>query len=121
MGSSGGSITLNSSDPFDKPLINPNLLAEEVDIVVIREAIRASRRFLSAPAWDGYIIAAQENATTDDELDALIRNTSRTVDHPVSTAMMSPYNATWGVVDPDLKVKGVKGLRIVDASVFVST
>ena len=59
------------------------------------------------------------NATTDDLLDEFIRNNAGTAAHPVGTASMSSRNASYGVVDPDLKVKGVAGLRIVDASVLV--
>ena len=59
------------------------------------------------------------NATTDALLDEFIRNNAGTAAHPVGTASMSSRNASYGVVDPDLKVKGVGGLRIVDASVLV--
>jgi choline dehydrogenase-like flavoprotein len=59
-------------------------------------------------------------AGTDEELDEYVRANSATIFHPVGTAAMSPKGAEWGVVDPDLKVKGVKGLRVVDASVLVS-
>lgn len=58
--------------------------------------------------------------TSDTDLKSSIRNTASTVFHPAGTASMSPHEASWGVVNPDLTVKGVKGLRIVDASVFVS-
>lgn len=95
-------------------------MAKEVDVLVLREAIRAGRRFLSAPAWSDYIISSFTNATTDEELDAFIHQNALSNAHPVSTAMMTAYNADWGVVNPDLKVKGVRGLRIVDASIFVS-
>jgi choline dehydrogenase-like flavoprotein len=59
-------------------------------------------------------------AVSDDELDAFIAGNFATTWHPASTAKMSPKGADYGVVDPDLKVKGIRGLRIVDASVMVS-
>ncbi|KDR85769.1 hypothetical protein GALMADRAFT_218865 [Galerina marginata CBS 339.88] len=115
---SRGSVTINSSNPFDPPLINPNILASEFDMFAMREAIRSARRFISAPAWSNYTIARVSNATSDDELDTFIRSSAGTLFHPVGTAGMSPKGADYGVVDPDLRVKKVEGLRIVDASVI---
>ena len=119
LATSGGSVTINSSDPFAAPLIDPALLSNRVDIVVVREAIRSARRFLTAPAWEGYLAEALNTANTDDELDDYIRQGAVSFFHPVATAAMSPVGADWGVVDPDLKVKGVLGLRVVDAAVAV--
>ena len=87
----------------------------------MREAIRSARRLAAAPAWKDYITGPSLTpGDTDEELNEYIRAGVSTVFHPVGTASMSPKGASWGVVDPDLKVKGVDGLRIVDASVFVS-
>jgi choline dehydrogenase-like flavoprotein len=87
----------------------------------MRAAVRSAQRFITGPAWADYIISPFNiNATaTDDELDAFIRANSGTLDHVVGTAAMSARGAGYGVVDPDLRVKGLRGLRIVDASVFV--
>lgn len=61
------------------------------------------------------------NATTDDELAQFARNNAGTVYHPTSSTSMSAWNdTTSGVVNPDLTVKGTKGLRVVDAGVLVS-
>lgn len=117
---SSGSVSINSTDPFSTPLIDPGLLTEDVDIAVLREAIRSARRFVAAKAWDNYILTPLSNATTDEELNAFIRQNAVSFFHPVATAAMSPKDADWGVVDPKLLVKGVKGLRIVDASVAPS-
>lgn len=114
-------MTLNSSNPFDPPNINPNFLATEYDMFTMREAIRAARRFTAAPAWADYIISATFNGTTDAELDQYIRSNAGSIFHPVGTAAMSHKGAKYGVVDPDLKVKGTFGIRIVDASVLVSS
>jgi choline dehydrogenase-like flavoprotein len=112
-------VTISSTNPLDLPLINLNLLQSDFDFLAIREAFLAARRFASAPAWKGYLLSEVTNIT-DDNLDEYIRNFTATVFHPVSTARMSRKDEEWGVVDPDLRVKGVEGLRIVDASVFVS-
>ncbi|KAJ6589469.1 aryl-alcohol oxidase [Mycena capillaripes] len=116
---SRGSVTLNSSDPFADPVINPNLLGSEVDLFISRESVKSSLRFATAPAWQNYVIApvGVNSTSTDDEIDDYIRENSATVFHPAGTASMSPEGATWGVVDPDLIVKGLRGLRIVDLSV----
>ncbi|KAF8159226.1 aryl-alcohol oxidase-like protein [Crassisporium funariophilum] len=115
---SRGSVTINSTNPFDPPLINPNFLTTDFDIFAMREAIRSARRFIAAPVWSNYTISRVSNATTDAELDVYIRSGASTIFHPVGTAGMSPKGAGYGVVDPDLRVKGVVGLRIVDASVL---
>ncbi|KAK7473197.1 hypothetical protein VKT23_001295 [Stygiomarasmius scandens] len=114
----GGSVSLNSSNPLDYPLIDFNLLQSDYDLFTLREAYRAAVRFISTPSWAGYILGLPTNATTDEELNAYIGTNAGHENHPVGTASMSPKGASWGVVDPDLKVKGVDGLRVVDASVF---
>ncbi|KAF9264107.1 aryl-alcohol-oxidase from pleurotus Eryingii [Marasmius fiardii PR-910] len=115
---SSGAITVNSSNPLDSPLIDFHLLESELDKFIMREAIRSVNRLLSSPAWNGFILSTPTNATTDEELDEYIIENTATIFHPIGTAAMSPKDAEWGVVDPDLKVKGVEGLRVVDASVF---
>jgi len=89
----------------------------------MREAVKAVKRFVSAPAWKDYIIGpfgeSFQSATDDKSIDAYVRELTTTIFHPVGTASMSPVNAKSGVVNPDLSVKGTDGLRIVDASVFV--
>ncbi|KAF9263043.1 aryl-alcohol oxidase-like protein [Marasmius fiardii PR-910] len=120
---SKGSITINSTDPLAPPLVDAGLLAdpEGFDIAIVREAVKSAKRYFSGPAWDGYVLGPFDpitSAETDDQLTDAIRENGLTFTHPVATASMSPKGASWGVVDPDLKVKGVSGLRIVDASVI---
>ncbi|KAK7473181.1 hypothetical protein VKT23_001280 [Stygiomarasmius scandens] len=118
---SRGSIVLNSSNPFDHPIIDLNLISSEFDTFALREGLRNVTRFLSSPVFDGFILSSVLNindTTTDDELDIFIRNTVGGAAHIVGTAGMSPKNASWGVLDPDLKLKGAEGVRVCDASVF---
>lgn len=118
---STGSITLGSADPDAKPQITPNFLTSERDRETLREGLRILRRTMNQPAMTGHI--EQENApgnsTQDDEaLDAFIRATSVTVHHPAGTCRMGASQDSRRVVDGDLRVVGVDGLRVVDASVM---
>ncbi|KAJ3709833.1 hypothetical protein C8R42DRAFT_705880 [Lentinula raphanica] len=125
---SRGTILLNSTDPFTAPLIDPKLLFDDFDLTAMREAVKTSIRFLGAPIWNDYVLGDPATAfiqstsgtqSFDDEvLDAYIRNNTGTSAHAVGTAAMTSSDSTFGVVDPDFKVKGVEGLRIIDASVF---
>ncbi|KAG6856155.1 hypothetical protein H0H87_007010 [Tephrocybe sp. NHM501043] len=118
---SRGTLKIRSSNPFDEPLIDPALLKEESDRVVMREAIKHMIAFTQAPVWKGYIVAPSgglQNATTEEKLDQYITAASSTFFHPVGSLGMSARGAKHGVVDPDLKVKNIVGLRVVDASIF---
>ncbi|KAJ7806299.1 aryl-alcohol-oxidase from pleurotus Eryingii [Mycena olivaceomarginata] len=117
--SARGSVTLNSSDLFADPVIDPNLLGDDLDFFIMREALKSAFRFAAAPAWKDYIISpfGINSTATDAELDEFIRENAGSIFHPVGTSKMSPKGATWGVVDPDLRVKGLSGLRVVDVSI----
>ncbi|KAK0471533.1 hypothetical protein IW261DRAFT_1571830 [Armillaria novae-zelandiae] len=112
---SRGSVTINSTNPLTPPLINPNFLSEAQDMTIMQYAIQKALKFVTAPVWEDYVLALSTNIT---DLEGTIRNGTGTTNHPVSTASMSPRNASWGVVDPDLKLKQAVGVRIVDASVL---
>ncbi|KAJ7457809.1 aryl-alcohol-oxidase from pleurotus Eryingii [Mycena latifolia] len=114
-----GAVTLNSSDPLEAPLIDPNFLDSELDFFLLRESVRSAMRFAAAPVWGDYILSPVNfnGNITDPDLDKYIRNNAGPVYHPVGTASMSPQGASYGVVDPDLRVKGLAGLRVVDASI----
>ncbi|KXN83928.1 Glucose dehydrogenase [FAD, quinone] [Leucoagaricus sp. SymC.cos] len=121
---SRGSITLASSNPFDHPVIDFRLLTESEDIAILREGIRSARRLFAAPAFKDAVFGSvlpAPNVTSDEDLDAYIRSTASPFLHSVGSAMMSARGASWGVVDPDFRVKGTKGLRVVDASVIPLT
>lgn len=119
----GGSVTLNSSDPFAYPNVDFGVFSHPLDIIILREAIRSARRLYSSPAFKSSVfdtVLPAANVTSDDDLDAYIRSVTAMFLHGVGSAAMSGPNASWGVVNPDFQVKGTSGLRIVDASVFVS-
>lgn len=119
---SGGWLKLADTDPFGKPLINPNFLSTEWDAFALRESVKTIQRFTAASPWEDYVIGPYgdfASATDDAGIDTYMRNNAATFFHPISTAMMSPKSASWGVVDPNLKVKKVEGLRVVDGSVLV--
>lgn len=120
--SSRGSIKLRSNNPFDSPVIDPALLQTTTDKLAMRAAVKGATKFVTAPVWSGYILnrlGAFADATTDAKLDSFIASNAGTLFHPVGTASMSAKGAKNGVTDPDLKVKKVSGLRIVDVSVLV--
>ncbi|WQF81088.1 Putative glucose-methanol-choline oxidoreductase, FAD/NAD(P)-binding domain superfamily [Colletotrichum destructivum] len=118
--SARGSVTIRSADIKDAPLINPNFLATSVDRYAARETIRRNIRLLtSSDTVLGREIVAGELAanpltteSTDEEIDARVREMAGGCYHPAGTASMGT------VVDTDLRVNGVSGLRIVDTSVF---
>ncbi|KIK60265.1 hypothetical protein GYMLUDRAFT_244688 [Collybiopsis luxurians FD-317 M1] len=120
---SRGSVRLNTTTPslFNNPLIDPAFGISDFDMHAMVEGVKAALSFVSAPSWNKYVLSPAgelANITTDDEIAQYVRNNTGTSNHAVGSAAMSAKNAQYGVVDPDLTVKGVSGLRIVDASVF---
>ncbi|EJD00214.1 alcohol oxidase [Fomitiporia mediterranea MF3/22] len=121
---SRGNITLASSNPFDSPVIDPNLLGTAFDIFTVREAIKSARKFVSAPAWQGWILeeyGAFSEAHTDEQIEEFARQTANTIDHVSCTVAMGKTGSSGsgtGALNSDLTVKGTVGLRVVDASAF---
>ncbi|KAF8185123.1 hypothetical protein BJ912DRAFT_489061 [Pholiota molesta] len=118
---SRGFVKLASADPFAAPIINPNLLTTTFDIYCLKEAVKAVKRFVAAPAWSDYVTGPYGAlaATDDDEsIESYIRSTAGTIFHPVGTASMTAQTASYGVVNADLRLKGAAGVRIADASVL---
>lgn len=114
---------MKSNNPFDAPLIDPAYYTSPVDLAIARESIRALFRFMAAPAWKDVLIgptAPLVNDPSDEFLDAFLRNVTGSDAHPTGTAAMSPADASWGVVNPNLLMKNANGLRIIDASIYVS-
>ncbi|KAL0948036.1 hypothetical protein HGRIS_010662 [Hohenbuehelia grisea] len=120
---SRGTLTINSTDPFAPPIIDPGLMSHEFDLFTMREAVRSASRFANSTAFAGYVIGpsgalANVDMSDDESLNQYIRNTTGSLFHPVGTLSMSRRNAKDGAVDPDLLLKGVDGIRVVDASVM---
>ena len=116
---SRGTVALKSADPFDHPAIDPNYLAAEEDRRAMREAVKMVRdicKQTSLQAYNAGEIMPGASVASDTEIDAFIRAKGETIYHPVGTVSMG-VNAT-SPVDGDLKVRGVDGLRVVDASVM---
>ena len=115
---SRGSISLNSVDPMDAPLIDPNFLAEQADLESLVAGFKLTRRILEAPALAPYrgreLLTA--NVRSDKEIIADIRDRADTIYHPVGTAKMG--NDDMAVVDSELRVHGMVGLRVADASIM---
>ncbi|KAB8288832.1 hypothetical protein EYC80_010735 [Monilinia laxa] len=117
---SRGSIKLASTDPNDAPLIDPNYYATEADRYVLRAGLRKMAEALNTEAGRDFIehevvsegLVPLTPNSSDEEIDAHVRLHGSTVYHAAGTASMGK------VVDNDLKVLGVRGLRIVDASVI---
>ncbi|KAF8955297.1 aryl-alcohol-oxidase from pleurotus Eryingii [Flammula alnicola] len=107
---SRGTIKLKSSNPFDKPLIDPKYLTTDFDIFTMQEAVKAINRFVAAPAWSDYVIGPYGSNFAAAVDDASIETYVRGLTTPSSTPSER--------LNPDLKVKGTDGLRIVDASIF---
>jgi choline dehydrogenase len=118
--SSRGEIMIRSSDPLEHPKIVANAYSTDSDVSEMLAAVKFVRRLAAMPAM-AEIIEAEvlpgPACSSDDALIADFRARSGTVYHPVSTCRMGP-DPSRSVVDPRLKVHGLDGLRIVDASIF---
>ena len=118
---SRGYVRASSVDPFAPPLIQPNYLADELDQRGVFAALRLARRVLrSAPLLPYYAgeKTPGEEVRGDDELLAYARANCSSCYHPMGTCRMGPRDDPGAVVDAELQVLGVDGLRIVDASVM---
>jgi choline dehydrogenase-like flavoprotein len=116
---SRGRLTLSGPDPFAAPKIDPGLLSDERDIEPMMRALRLARRFLAGESFRPYRpteIAPGQGATDDAALLEHLRGTAYTVHHQVGTCRMG--SDARAVVDPELRVNGVTGLRVVDASIM---
>jgi len=118
---STGHLTLRSADMADAPLIHPNYLATQTDRDTLVAGIRIARRIARTAPLDGLITAehAPGAAVSDDDYDAILdwaRNTATTIYHPTGTARMGVDGDA--VVDPRLRVRGIEGLRVADASIM---
>ena len=117
---SRGSVGLQSRDPLDAPLIDPAFLSDDRDTALMVEGVKKLRTIMQASALQAY--RGKEIYTADIQTDAqwetYIRQRADTIYHPVGTCKMGAAHDLMAVVDPQLSVKGVAGLRVVDASVM---
>jgi choline dehydrogenase len=116
-----GRLRLRSSNPVDAPGIAANYLADERDMRVLIEGIRLARRIAQTKAfapWRGEEFMPGKDIQTDDQLRAYIRQNVQTLYHPVGTCKMGPASDSLAVVDAELRVHGLKNLRVVDASIM---
>ncbi|KAJ7665006.1 pyranose dehydrogenase [Mycena rosella] len=112
---SRGSVNISSSDPFAPPLIDMGFLTNEFDVLAIRDGIADAQKFVSQPAWEGYLGTLVTDLTPA-TLETTIRNTTAESYHYSGTNGMSAHGASYGVVNPDFLVKGVTGLSVIDGS-----
>jgi choline dehydrogenase/4-pyridoxate dehydrogenase len=118
---SRGRVSIASADPFAAPKIHQNFLSAEEDWRVLRTGVKFAREIAAQPSMAPFIareIAPGLDKTSDADIDAHIRNTSITVHHPIGTCKMGTDSDEFAVVDPQLRVRGVEALRVVDASVM---
>jgi choline dehydrogenase len=116
---SRGTVEIKSADAHAAPAIQPNFLEREADVATMLDGLKLVRKLAATPALARWIVAEHDpgpDCESDDQLVDFIRNTGMTVYHPVGTCKMG--SDTGAVVDSQLRVHGMQGLRVVDASVM---
>ena len=116
---SRGSIRIASADPLDRPIIDPGYLSDPADIDLMRTIIKEARKIVAQEAFAKLTpieISPGADAQSDEELLADIREISSTSFHPIGSCRMGQNDDC--VVGPDLKVHGLEGLSVADASVM---
>jgi choline dehydrogenase len=125
---SRGEIRLVSSDPHADPIVEENMLDHPDDRLRMRDVVRRLAVLAAHPALSGIaesITFADTGmsfdavtAMPDDALDAVMLEQAADIQHAAGTCRMTAYEEPRGVVDPDLRVKGIAGLRVADASIM---
>ena len=118
---SKGRVGLLNADPFADPAIYANYLSSEEDKRAMREGVKIARKVAAQEAFAKFQpkeYGDSAKAQTDEEIDAWIRQNAETIYHPVGTCKMGAETDPMAVVDAELKVIGLKGLRVIDASVM---
>lgn len=122
-----GTIKLRSNNPFDYPYIYPNYFQDDADMKTLMEGVKiavATSRTKSMQRFGSQLVAydfpgcGHVQKFTDQHWECMIRQYSVTIYHPVGTCKMGPYWDEDAVVDPQLRVYGVRGLRVIDASIM---
>jgi len=118
---SRGALTLASADPLAAPRIDPNFLADSDDVQRLVRGFKVMRNILQQPALAGFRgreLASSAQARDDAAIEDFVRGHADTIYHPVGTCRMG--QGPMDVVDAQLRVRGIEGLRVVDASVMPS-
>ena len=118
---SRGYVRIRSADPFAPPIIQTNYLTAELDRRVVVAGMKLARRLLKSvplsPYYD-YEDFPGPNVQSDDEFLTAATERGTTTFHPGCTCRMGPADSTWAVVDDQLRVHGLQGLRVIDASIM---
>ena len=118
---SKGWVRSRSTDPFEKPIIQPNYLAEEEDRRLTVSAMKLARRLMHTEPMKPYIDYEDypgDDVQTDEELLEAARHCGNTTFHVMGTCRMGPDTDPMAVVDDRLRVRGMEGLRVIDASIM---
>ncbi|KQS72277.1 choline dehydrogenase [Rhizobium sp. Leaf371] len=118
---SRGAVTLRSADPKADPVIRFNYMSHPEDWEKFRHCVRLTREIFRQPAFDTYRgpeIQPGEAVTSDEDIDAFLREHLESAYHPCGTCRMGDANDPMAVVDPETRVIGVEGLRVADSSIF---
>jgi 4-pyridoxate dehydrogenase len=118
---SRGEIKLSSNDPFAPPRIYQKFFAVDDDLKTLRAGLNLTRELGRQKSLEPFVeaeIAPARNKTSDDDVDAHIFATALTAHHPIGTCKMGPATDPAAVVDADLRIHGLDGLRVIDASVM---
>jgi choline dehydrogenase len=116
-----GYVRARSADPFEPPVIQPNYLVAESDRRVLLAGMKLARRLLGSQALSKYYDREEfpgPQAQSDDDLLAAAKQRGTTTFHLMGTCRMAPDNDPTSVVDDQLRVRGIEGLRVVDASIM---
>jgi choline dehydrogenase-like flavoprotein len=116
-----GHLELASPNPQDRPVMHPNFLEDPEDVATLVRGLREARRIFGMPAlarFRGVELEPGPGIASDADLEAAVRRQATTAYHPVGTCKMGPASDPLAVVDARLRVHGVEGLRVADASVM---
>lgn len=118
---SRGSVTLRSADPEEAPVIDPNFWDDPYDQKISIQGFKISRQIMAQESFKPYIkgeVSPGKDVQTDDEIAAYGRENCKTDYHPAGTCRMGAADDPMAVLSPDLKVRGLDGIRVVDSSVM---